>query len=659
MKQIKLMNLELINFKGIKHFVLNAAGENVSVFGDNATGKTTLFDAFIWLLFDKDSMNKKDFGIKTTTKEGNVIHKLNHEAEVVFLVDDKKLTLRKVYAEDWVTKNGTNSESFSGHKTKYYIDGVPSKKNEYTTMVKSIVNEDVFKLLTSPSYFNEQLHWKDRRDILMEVAGDVTDEEIITSNQSLNQLTKMLNGRDIEDHKKVVAEKKKAIKDDLKNIPPRIDEINRGLPDTNGLSKNDLDKQLEGLNQQLDVKQEQINDIRNGSEVSNKRRAISDIELNLVNIKNEHAQNGSQEVFGIKTKVQEEESNIAIFQSKLKSQDQRKQMNVDYVNDLTGSTSKLRDDWKEENNKEFTHESDCECPSCGQALPEDQVAAAKEKALAAFNRNKAEKLETINKKGVTAKGKIESINKENEVIDQDVQKIQGQIEVKQDAIKKFKEKLSALENSVTDITENKAYIAKLKEKESIEKEIDELKQSVDKSIKAVQEEVIDLKEKQSAIQIDLSKLAQSEQSIKRIAELETEEKELSAQHEQLEHESYLIEEFTKAKVNLLTEKINSKFKQARFNLFDEQVNGGLSETCVTTFEGIPYGAGLNNAACINVGLDIIDTLAKHYGVQAPIFVDNAESVTELTDIYSQIIGLVVSKPDKVLRIENAKELELV
>ncbi|WP_339063597.1 hypothetical protein [Tepidibacillus marianensis] len=157
--------------------------------------------------------------------------------------------------------------------------------------------------------------------------------------------------------------------------------------------------------------------------------------------------------------------------------------------------------------------------------------------------------------------------------------------------------------------------------------------------------------KKNELENDEAKYAQAKTIESRIQELKQQEKNLAAEYEQLEQELFLTEEFIRTKVNLLEEKINSKFKFARFKLFETQINGGLAEVCETTFNGVPYSSGLNNAARINVGLDIINTLSEHYGISAPIFIDNAEAVTSLNETKGQQICLVVSEKDKQLRIE--------
>ncbi|MGG4032991.1 ATP-binding protein, partial [Paenibacillus cisolokensis] len=206
MKKIELISLTLRNFKGIRDFRLDADGEDVNVFGDNAVGKTTLFDAFTWSLFDKDSQNKKDFEIKTLGPDGKVLeHGTNHEVEVVLLVNGKRRTLRKVFSEKWTKKRGAVTAEFTGHTTDYYVDGVPVKKGEYEAFIASIVKEEVFKLLTNPAFFNEQLKKDDRRRILIEVCGDLSDAEVITSNPELSELTGLLGERTLEGHRKMLA----------------------------------------------------------------------------------------------------------------------------------------------------------------------------------------------------------------------------------------------------------------------------------------------------------------------------------------------------------------------------------------------------------------------------------------------------------------------
>ncbi|HAQ39503.1 MAG TPA: hypothetical protein DCM73_00765, partial [Clostridiales bacterium] len=189
--------------------------------------------------------------------------------------------------------------------------------------------------------------------------------------------------------------------------------------------------------------------------------------------------------------------------------------------------------------------------------------------------------------------------------------------------------ISDLENSLSDVRNNQNA-----EAEKVRLRIEPIKEQ----IKAHEKNVL-IHEQQEGI-------------CKRISELEASRLKLNEALEELDMLIFLCDEFIKAKVSAIEESINSKFDKARFKLFDVQINGGISEVCEVTYNGVPF-ADLNNAAKINTGIDVINTLGKHYEFDAPIFIDNAESVTSLYETPSQIIRLVVSENDKSLRCELA------
>ena len=84
--KIKLKTLALENFKGIRKFTLEP-GNTCIIAGANATGKTTLIDAFLWLLFNKDSQGKADFALKTL-KDGQEIPNIEHSVEMELEIED-------------------------------------------------------------------------------------------------------------------------------------------------------------------------------------------------------------------------------------------------------------------------------------------------------------------------------------------------------------------------------------------------------------------------------------------------------------------------------------------------------------------------------------------------------------------------------------------
>lgn len=631
---MKLLKLKLRNFKGIREFELDTQGHNVNIYGDNATGKTTLFDAFTWLLFDKDSLNRKDFEIKTLDKNGQPLHGLDHEVEAVLEVNDKQLTLKKVFKEKWTKKRGSAMAKFTGHTTDYFIDGVPVKKSEYDAKISEIANEDVFKLLTNPLYFNEQLNWQKRREILLQVCGDISDEEVIASNKALLKLPEILQGRKLEDYRKIIAIKKSEINKELEKIPIRIDEVEKGLPDIENINqKKTLKEKLSILKQELQQKQKKLIQAESGGIIADKTKELRELEAEILNQEAEFKRKINNDI------VNKERLLIDL---QIKSSELSLKTIVQGIDTtaLENELEQLRREWHEINSQEFSDPDTC--PVCGQLLPTEKI----EEARAKFNREKSQKLEQITRQGKEKRAQLEKIKAEYQERIKQADKAKEELERINREINKIKHEIEQLRelNVIADSS-------LLQKKQALEEEIKTLKEGNAEIAEKIKQEISAIEKEIANTERELAKIEQYEQGLKRIEELKQQERRLAAEYEKLEEELYLTEQFIRAKVNLLEEKINSKFKLARFKLFDVQINGAVIETCETLYDGVPY-SNLNHGAQINIGLDIINTLSEHYNFAAPIFIDNAEAVTQILPTKSgQQIRLIVSEKDKKLRVE--------
>ncbi|WP_332276997.1 AAA family ATPase [Bacillus pumilus] len=650
-KNIRLTELHLSNFKGVKSFTLETGGESAKVYGDNATGKTTLFDAFMWLLFDKDSENKKDFEIKTLSKDNKAVSGVDHEVSAVLLIDGKSVELKKVYSEKWTKKRGSAKQVFSGHTTNYHVNGVPVKKKEFAEKVNEIISEDIFKLITSPSYFNEQMmKWQDRLSVLMEIGGAVTDEDVIKQDSSLSKLQSILDERSLDEQKSILAEKRKKITKLLEQFPVRIDEINRSIDDVSDLNHEQLKEELKALESSLMALEDKVRSIRSDAGANRKKRMLQ-LEGDLQQIMNEYDSKRFQVVNEKKEAYYKAKNDLSQIQNDLSNLITKKEHLTSFLSQIDKERFELREEWSKKYEESFEdHQTDC--PTCGQALPEEKIQAAIEK----FNLQKSAFLERIADKGKQLG--IEYDNKQNELyeVDEKIQLLIMKEKFTTAAVEKLKEDMEQAEASIAPLSDNPMYLAKVEELEKINNEIQSGEQETSGTVQAINEQIKGKQQEMTLIRNDLSRIDQAQKALNRVEELKDEERKMADEYNEVEQQSFLIEEFIRTKMNLMEERINSKFKYARFKLFEEQVNGGLTETCETLYEGVPYSKGLNNAARINVGLDIINTLNEHYGISAPIFVDNAEAVTELIETDSQLISLVVSKKDKQLRVVNQDDV---
>ncbi|HAA2756972.1 TPA_asm: hypothetical protein GEI59_14510 [Listeria monocytogenes] len=645
MKTIKLLKLQLENFKGIKELEIDFQ-DNTSIYGANASGKTTILDAFTWLLFDKDSTNKKDFAIKTLGAEGNVIHKLNHVVTAVIDVDGEQVELSKKYMEKWTKSRGKLEQELTSHTTEYYIDEIKKKANEYKSFISELLDEELFKLITNPLYFNEQFDWKKRRAMLIKIAGDVTDDEVISADDSLKDLSTFLGKHSIEDKLIQINEQRKNLRKRLELIPELINEATKAKQDTTGLNQSDIKGELSVIEEQIQLIEQEKNVLKSGGIQTELNKQKANIELELTKIKANEQKEVQELLMSKKEEIFKERNELIDVKNRIGESTFLIQRKQGEIATKQQELTKLGKEWDVLQLEKFD-EHRKKCPTCNQDFPAEHLSSMIEK----FNQEKAEKIKENEAAGKSSKAVIEEIEGDiaelsfdNKANDLELNNIDSKLEILEQEKKALEHQLEQAENSTT-------YIEKQSELEMIEEKLRDEKGSSITAVAEIQIKIDKLNAEASDLKADLAKFDSNQKQENRIHELEEEAAEKSAVYNELEKGLYLIEQFNKAKCNLLEDKINSKFKYVSFKLFKTQINGGIDECCETIYNGVPYNSGLNNAARINGGLDIINALTEHVQVRATIFVDNRESVTELIHTESQLVSLIVSESDKNLRVE--------
>lgn len=648
---MKLVSLKLKNFKGIRTFTLDTQGEDVGIYGDNATGKTTLMDSFLWLLFGKDSANRADFDIKTLTEDGEALHGLDHSVEATVELGGRPMTLQKVYSEKWTKRRGAATKEFTGHTTDHFLDGVPVQKKEYDAAVADIASEDIFKLLTNPRYFNDMLHWQKRREILLEVCGDVSDADVIASDDALARLPEILGSRSLDDHRKVIAARRTELNREINKIPVRIDEVTQGLPDVTGISKAALEKEIGALSKVLQDKVQERSRIESGGEVAEKQKALRELEAELLDMQNKLRAGVAEKIDSARADRSKIAGEIDSLSSAIRSNEHAIADNQREIERLEGRMEKLRAEWDAINGIAFTSKQDDVCPTCGQAIPKEQLEEAQERARAEFNSTKARQLEEISSQGKGDRSRAGELALQNSKMEQENQADKETLQRLQQEADLLQQRMEELAVQEADVMDDPAFLEKVEGLEILVDAIAALKEDNREALAAIDAEIAGIEGQIDEAKSNLSLLSTHESGQSRIEELQEQERELAAEYERLEGELYLTEQFVRAKVALLEDKINARFEHARFKMFNVLVNGGIEECCETLYQGVPYSSALNNAAQINVGLDIINTLSEHYEFTAPIWIDNREAVTRLIPTRAQLISLVVSEPDKKLRVE--------
>lgn len=668
--QIKIESINLVNFKGAKNQSI-AFGDRTNIFGANATGKTTIFDAFTWLLFGKDSSDRKDFEVKTLDADNRKTDNIEIEVSAVLHVNGVKTEIKRILKENWVKKRGSLEPEFKGNETVYYWDGVPMQQKEFLAKITEILDETVFKLITNPLAFNS-LKWQDKRNVLIQITGTLTNEVLAGDNPEYQALVaKLTNGKTLEDYRKQISASIKKSKDDLKDIPTRIDEVLRTKPEA---------KDFDSLRNQLESKKEELSKV--DGQIQDKSKAF-DSQLEEINknklaanvLKNDIATIEQKANSDAEEKVKPDDSVLMLMQNTLetKTADLTSAKNglatlsskvATVQNEITQTESKIsgkRAEWETENAKEisFDDKTFC-CPTCNRSINADDAELKKTQMISEFKAKKQVALSQITAQGQSMA--TEKTNLKNELIalDERIEKGNALVDSLNAEIKKATadieaevskhsdaEKMPSKEEVYAEILKaNTHYAEKKAELEQVQSTIIEIPKVDIEELKARREQIIG---EMDSIKNELHVENQIKAVEERVGDLRKEESELAQFIANVEKEQFTIENFNKLKIDSLEADINSKFSFVKFKLFDTQINGGEVECCEALIAGVPF-SDANTASKINAGLDIINTLCEFYKVSAPIFIDNRESVVEVIDTDSQIINLIVSKEDKSLRV---------
>lgn len=676
--KLKIRSLHMENFKGIKSLDVNFSNKT-SIKGQNAAGKTTIFDAFTWLLFNKNSAGEEKFNVRPLDKDGNRIDNVEIKVVAVLDVDGKEVELSKVQKQNWVKKRGTDTVALQGNVNSFEIDGYPKSEADFKDYVSGLAqSEEMFKMLTNPQYFSS-LKWKDQRDILMRLAMDVSDVELAQTDAKyvplLGELEKAPSTDDIR------AKFSKALsgwKKKQAEIPVRIDEAEKSKVDVDvaeqELAKVDLVRRIAECDKKMENAGSALGDLRSkemqlqfdmsgmeqtmNRELSNKR-SIMDAELRDCKNELEH--------FAVTISLKEKQ--ISDNEKTITDADaERKKLGEQYNSEKAKAfdeTPYLFDE-----SKWIFDESTTVCSLCGQKLPADKIeqlkadfeerktkakADAKRKlndSKSDFITQKESNLEEIKAYGFAKKNLIEELTKKNADLQMEIDSLKKQ----EQGTFTNKEELCKLLSEIpeeADYSQNEEYVKLKTEHDKILADIAKLEsEGADKVVTDLKAEKTNLQAQLDEVNKVIAQAANNIMIDDRIETLHDEQKEIGQKVADQEQMLYLLEEFIRFKLDKVSESINSHFKTVNFKLFEMQLNGGMKDCCECTVNGVPYST-LNSGHRIVAGLDIIRSLSELYGVSVPIFVDNAESLNEFNvpDMDAQLILLSVSE-DKQLKVEG-------
>lgn len=635
--KIELKSLDLVHFKCFPKLHLDFHEGVNSLFGANAAGKTSVYDALTWLLFDKDSAGHSRPAVKPTGAPAGAMP----EVTAILEVDGEPIKLRKVLREKWEKPRGSSIERYAGDTRDYYIDDVPLAENAYKRRIAELIDERQFKLLTDVWAVTKGMHWKDRRTLLAEICGLPEDKQLLSTAPQFVELAEKVGRRTVDEYKSVLMKQRKDMNANLNTLPVRVDECSRMVAELESLDFAAAHSESDRLQAERERVQGELVKLTNNTLAAQARNELGALQNQLRELETENnAHLASQRV-----PVEDETPVLTAALDRAKCEADRLTRTVAQERDLVLNGETRLDDYRARWRAIDAETCGTTCPVCHQPLPQDMLETSQD-AFAAHQKQRKDALledSKMVKQGIAAaKDRLLTAETALKTAQDEVQKAQISLD-------SYTPPVEVVPENLPDYDRRKGAILTLIA--DADKRIDRLTSDTEQERRRLETALSAVTAEKLRHDAVLAKEQTLSDTRRRIADLQAEQRTAAAEMEQMDRLIAMCEEFTRYRVQAITESVNSKFRLTRWRLFTEQVNGGLADCCEpmdmngSTFEGT------NNAMQINIGMDIIDTLSAHFGRRVPLFVDNAESVTHLQPIGSQVVRLVVSEQDTELRIE--------
>ena len=664
MKRITIEELHLRNFRGARDVrVRFAAGTNI-VCGDNGTGKSTLMDAFLWLLFGKDAEERKDCEVKRI-EAGERLRRTDATVECSLDEDGQQNTLRRSLREVWSKPRGATEPVFKGNETEYTINDVPKKMSEFDAWVaEHLAPADVFRLLTDAGCF-PRLKWEKQREKLFELAGCVDEEAVKASVDGLGDLLARLSDKSLEDYKRELAARKRKLRKALEEIPARSDQTRLMIPTTD--ARDVWERKLADVDARLAALNREAADFaaRERARGAEARRRVEEVEAlktrmarrtaELKRAAIEEAEKKNEGRRQVEVRLRELKAADAEATRRLKDAKGEVDELALRINQKEEACERLRAAWYAESARPYT--GDNVCPHCLQPLPEEMQRDNRRR----FEESKNERLSEIQTDGHRTKAEITRLEEEMKTAEARLDRAAADAFDAEASAEILREELAEMpdrvEPAAVDPMADEAYRAMAEELERLEADAPQtLPASEPNGGEAITARLATLNRERDTIRRGLSDCDTADSLRAEIRRLDEEARTLAQQLSDVDRDEDTMRRYTRARIEAMEQRVNSLFRTVRFRLFEYTNEGGEVDTCVPLVgdDGVPYPVA-NTAAQVWAVLEIIRVLQQHAGVSAPVFVDGAEGVTHFPEMDHQAILLRVVEGVRPMRVEHAEE----
>ena len=654
MKDVRIASITLENFKGVRKAEHQWGGSSVDVCGDNAAGKSTLADAACWCLSGKDMMGRKDYCIIPRLEDGSEEEGLTTSVTMKIRVTDDQLspediTLQRSYVATYSTQ-ADGSKRLSGHTTRCCVNGAPRKVGVYGQEVEAIMGSTKdYRCLTDPVWFCSTLPADERRTLLLEmVGGEISDEEIASESPAWQEMLREAGKRSVEQLRADTTTARNKTKAEQERVDAAIEQTRRLMPeeqdwDSMEQSLADIRQQQEQIAQRMQdstakAKAEDEGRIEARKRIMDMRLRLQDLSLAEERKACEQHDTAERDHARMQGAIRAMEGNIAGMKARLSSTLKMREDEARDIKECELVLANKREEWNRVNAQTYTG-SDL-CPTCGQPLPAEMAAKARE----TWNQAKAEALDKVVRSG-------QSIGEHVRLMRASLERTEASIAAQREEIEQAEAVLEQKRQEYArHMVPQRGCIMPTEEMKALEMEIkqaeDELEamksgQTIDEQSKRWDDERRSLESEAQRISASLAIRSVRQGHMAELDRLEHKAASLAQERARTLYILDAIAGFIKEKSRRTEERVNGLFQGLTFRLFETTLEGNVQATCTPLVGGVPYDAA-NSAARINAGLEAIERIGQHKGLRLPVWVDNAESTRVLYDNGAQQIRLRVT-----------------
>ncbi len=661
MKTIRLLRMELRNFKGVAQAEYDF-GDHTDISGGNGTGKSTIFEAYLWCLFDKNPAGNTP-KVQPYDTANEIKHQLTTSVRIYLELDGNPLITERTLKEEWVKPRGTTELVCKGTKSEYAVNEVPMSKAQYNAKLADILPIDKWFILSSIGLI-PAMEQKACRAALQAIAPAIDEQTLAQPFPAV--VDALARGLNIDELQATTKQTKSRAKTELDGIPAALEAQDRLRVEDDFAA---IEIRLAETKTDIAASQAELEQLQTlGDDAARiaKEREIANLRTDLARLNaqiNECETNAQTAYKTARAKYEQQLQTLAaesqgIAQRTMVAQQTAKRYLL-LIEDKKNRITTLRDQWKAKNAETYiVPEMQTVCPTCGQELPAERIAEALTKAMQAWNADKVKALQAIQHEAEECKQCLNDYETANA---QAAERDKADIDRAQaiaDEVKEIQQALDNLCQPAATLNQDAEYQTLLAKKQDIENQLAQATKATETTQDTTTTKTTEITLAIASLQReaeDLLRRLAARDTNRRIdeerARLEERQRTLADTVAQAEGVEQQIIAYRKAKIMAVENGVSSLFTMVRWKMYEPNVtNDGEKEICQAIINGIPYDQQ-NRATQVNAAIDIVNGFARAYEVSLPLFIDNAESVTDIIPTNGQRITMTVVK-NKQLELTN-------